>query len=86
VHASAALARTVVSVDPVVAGRLVIQNGGYRIGGSVSVDSTGIQNIDLRLGQLVHDGWTPTESAAAAWDRAARHKAGADDEMYLEDT
>jgi hypothetical protein len=83
VHRSAARDRTFVAVDPMVQGRPLIQNHGYRLGGSVSVDSSGIRDIDLRLGRLVRDGSTLSESAAAAWDRAKHHRTAWDDEMSV---
>ncbi|HKG52178.1 MAG TPA: hypothetical protein VKB14_17235 [Actinomycetales bacterium] len=77
-------AQTFVSVDPVVDGRPVIQNEGGAVGGLVTVDSTGIRNLDLRLATLVRDGSTPMVTAAEAWDRV-KHHSGLEDEEYVAD-
>jgi len=74
-------ARTYVSMDPIVDGQPVIQSEGAPVGGLVTVDSTGIRNIDLRLATLVRDGSTPMVSAAEAWDRV-KHHSGLEVEGY----
>jgi hypothetical protein len=74
-------AQTFVSVDPVVDGRPVIQNEGGAVGGLVTVDSTGIRNLNLRLATLVRDGSTPMVTAAEAWDRV-KHHSGLEVEGY----